>query len=356
MQAPQLLRDELNDKLRQIIERQRSDRPVKIAPERALAETLGVSRLSLRAAIGDLVDEGLLVRKQGSGTFIVPNVKLDSLDLYLAPGIKPKDPFYQDFVSTFSRSLGRRSISVRLIDGHAADGRAGDARAADGRAAGVVRSDNPLVIVGLAPQEEILRLKECYRHIVSVQSYPDTLDIGQIFFDDYMIGRHAGQILREYGHRKVVHIAGPQKYPSAAERLRGFSDAADGELSARIIHGKMNWSSGYALGDEVFDLVRGDFGASAVFTVNDWLALGLIRRLAERGVTVPDELSVIGCDDIHLATEIEPKLATFKWDIEFLVGELLHMLESTMSNESYPHKRVMLPAQFVKRDSLKEVG
>lgn len=342
MQAQQLLRDELNEKLREIIERQRSDRPVKIASERALAETLGVSRLSLRAAIGDLVDEGLLLRKHGSGTFIVPRVKLDSLDLYIAPGIKPKDPFYQDFVSTFSRSLGRRSISVRLIDGDLGD-----------HTAEVAPSNNPLVIVGLASPEEILRLKESYRYLVSVQSYPDTLDIGQIYFDDYLIGQHAGQIVREYGHRNVVHIAGPQKYPSAAERLRGFSDsAADGELSVRIIHGKMNWSSGYAHGDEVYDLVRGDFGATAVFTANDWLALGLIRRLAERGVTVPDEVSVIGCDDIHLATEIEPKLATFKWDIEFLVGELLHMLESTMSNETYPHKRVMLPAQFVRRESL----
>ena len=338
MHAPQLLRDELSEKLREIIEPQRGERPVKIASERTLAETLGVSRLSLRAAISDLVAEGLLFRKQGSGTFIVPRVKLDSIDLYLAPGIKPKDPFYQDFITIFSRSIGKRSISLRHIDSHVVH---------------VAPSDNPVVIVGLAPQDEILRLKQRYRHMVSVQSYPEVLDIAQIFFDDYLIGRRAGQVLREYGHRRVIHIAGPTAYPSAAERLRGFSDsAAAGGIAARIIHGKMNWSSGYALGDEVYDLVRGDFDATAVFAANDWLALGLISRLVEHGVAVPEELSVIGCDDIHLDTEIEPNLATFRWDIEFLVGELLHILESMMYDDTYPHKRVMLPAHFVKRDSL----
>ncbi|TVR58455.1 MAG: GntR family transcriptional regulator [Spirochaetaceae bacterium] len=338
MPTRQLVRDEITLKLRRIIEEQRGNRPVKIAAERVLAESLDVSRLSLRAAIKGLVHEGLLIQKQGSGTFIVPKTRIDAIHLFVAPDIKPKDPFYQEFFATFSHFLATQSIRLEVVTT--------DQTELNG-------AETPLILVGLAPQAIVIDLKKRYHHIVSVQSYPDSLDITQVFFDDYRIGQHAGQILQAHKHERLVHLCGPNAYPSAAERRRGFIDSLKHEgVAAEVIEGKMNWSTGYEMGDEVFSLIRGSYGATAVFAANDWMALGLLRRLTEKGVAIPDELSVIGCDDIHLATEIEPHLSTFRWDMDFLVSELFQVLNSLVYSDTHPHKRVLLPAEFIKRDSL----
>jgi DNA-binding LacI/PurR family transcriptional regulator len=338
MTTRQLVRDEVSGKLRQMIEEQRDDRPIKIPSERELAQSLDVSRMSLRCALKGLVDEGLLVQKRGSGTFIVPRTRIDSVHLFVAPSIKSKDPFYQEFLSTFSHFLATHSATLEVVD-------ANNPRKN--------HAETPLVLVGLAPQAMILDLKARYRCVVSVQSFPDSLDISQVFFDDYRIGQHAGQILQMHHHERLIHLCGPNAYPSAAERRRGFLDSLQQEgVTAEVIEGKMNWSTGYAMGEEVLKLIRGSYGATAAFAANDWMALGLMQKLAEEDVRIPDELSVIGCDDIHLATEILPNLSTFCWDMDFLVKELFQVLNSLKYADTHPHKRVLLPAEFIKRDSL----
>ena len=92
---------------------------------------------------------------------------------------------------------------------------------------------------------------------------------------------------------------------------------------------------------------------TAVFASNDWMALGLMHRLAEERIRVPDNLSIIGCDDIHMAGEVSPGLATFKWDMDFIVRELINVIDAETLSKSTSHKRILLPARFVARQSLR---
>ena len=78
-----------------------------------------------------------------------------------------------------------------------------------------------------------------------------------------------------------------------------------------------------------------------VFASNDWMALGLMHALKEQGIHIPQEISIIGCDDIPLSFQNKPTLTTFRWDFEKMIG-----------SSDYVHKRIMLNAQFVERDSL----
>jgi len=297
-----------------------------------------VSRLSLRKAVKGLIDEGLLLQKPGSGTYIVPKTRLDTMHLLLAPDIKPSDPFYQGFIAAFSRVLSREGADLTIVEPDRLP---------------MANGEVPLVLVGLAPQTTVLEAKERYRCIVSTQNYPDSLDITQVFFDDYQVGQKAGSLLQGLNHQRLVHLCGPHAYQSASERRRGFIDSltTDG-VAVEVIEGKMNWSSGYEMGDAVYDLVRGPYGASAVFAANDWMALGMLTRLSERGVSVPEELSVIGCDDIHLAAEFRPPLSTFRLDVDFQALEVFLVLNSLLYSDDSRHKRVLLPAEFVDRGSL----
>ncbi len=338
MIAKPLLRDEITEQLRRLAYERRGPKPVRIEAERELAKRLNVSRLSLRAAIKSLVDEGLLMRRHGSGTYILPRTGIDTVHMLVAADIKPHDPFYNEFLSELSRTLATESMHLRVIHPEGEK---------------LEPSEAPLIIVGLCDGRILGELGRNYRHIVSTQCYPDSLDISQVTFDDYRIGVQAARVMAELGHKHVVLLSGPAHYPSAAERKRGFAEqAAAAGLQLHTIEGKMNYASGYALGEQVAAIAGPAGGATAAFAANDWMALGLMQRLGELGLRVPQDLSVIGCDDIHLAAEVNPPLATFKWDMRLLVNEVFALIDAHVLGQGNPHKRVLLPARFVHRGSL----
>lgn len=338
MIARPLLRDEITEQLRRLAYERRGPRPVRIEAERELAKRFNVSRLSLRAAIKSLVDEGLLARRHGSGTYILPRTGVETVHMLVAADIKPQDPFYSEFLSELSRYLATESMHLRVIHPE------GEKLEASGA---------PLIIVGLCEGRILAELQRAYRAVVSTQCYPDFVDISQVYFDDYRIGIQAARVMAELGHRRVALLSGPAHYPSAAERKRGFVEqAAAAGLRVDAIEGKMNYASGYALGDQVAAMVGPAHGATGAFAANDWMALGLMQRLGEQGLRVPRDVSVVGCDDIHLAAEVNPPLATFRWDMRLLVSEVFAMIDSLALGEGSPRKRVLLPARFVQRASL----
>jgi DNA-binding LacI/PurR family transcriptional regulator len=339
METKPLLRDELTDRLRELVVQRRSDAPVRITPERELAETLGVSRISLRHALKNLVTEGLLVQRQGSGTYIVPSATLSTIQVLVASDIKQNDPFYSEFLAELTHFCADNSVQLQV--------------SRESTSNGPMDSGAPLVIVGMLGVETVKRVRQTGRLIISTQYYPDFLDLTQLLFDDSRIGWEAAGILVEHGHTRAIHLGGPSAYASAAERTRGFVDgAAKHGIKVVTLHGKMNWKSGHELGTEVVRLVSGDDPPTAVFASNDWMALGLMHRLAEERIRVPDDLSIIGCDDIHMAGEVSPGLATFSWDMSFIVRELFNVIDAETAAESRTHKRILLPANFVMRDSL----
>ena len=340
MQTRPLLRDTLTDRLRTFVLEQRSDVTVRISPERELAEMLGVSRISVRHALKNLVTEGLLVQKQGSGTYVVPRTRLDSVQVLMARDIKQNDPFFNEFLAEVTHYCAENAIQLKVTR----EGSLGDLRS----------EGSPLVIVGLLADESVVHVKKMNRTIVSTQYYPDFLEISQILFNDSRIGWDAAEVLYEHGHSRVIHLSGPDAYPSARDRKHAFIEGARKRgMVVTTLQGKMNWQSGYELGATVMELLRSEKPPTAVFASNDWIALGLMHRLAEDRIRIPDQLSIIGCDDIHISAEISPGLTTFRWDMDFMVRELFGVINAEMVANAQSHKRVLLPARFVKRGSIR---
>ena len=334
-----LLRDELTSRLREFVLEQQSDTAVRIAPERQLAEMHGVSRLSVRTALKALVVEGLLTQRQGSGTYIVPVSSTTSIRILMASDIKQTDPFFNEFLATITHYCTDHKIQLQV-------GREGliDLRSV---------APMPLVIVGLVQDGTIKTIKDTQGLVISTQFYPDFLEITQVYFDDGRIGWEAAEIMHANGHRRVVLLAGPSAYRSAHERAQGFSQAAtERGMNVEVLRGKMNWRSGYELGDRVVELLGRADPPTGVFASNDGMALGLMHRLAEERIPIPEAISIIGCDDIHMASEIAPALSTFRWNMDLLVRELVNIIGAEQTRSSQTHKRVLLPARFVMRETV----
>jgi DNA-binding LacI/PurR family transcriptional regulator len=166
--------------------------------------------------------------------------------------------------------------------------------------------------------------------------------------------RQAVRHLVDAGHRDIAHLAGPTHSPDAQARIDGWrAELADHGLVARP-HGLGDWTaaSGYQFG-RTFPVGE---PFTAAFIANDQMAIGFISALAERGYRIPEDISVVGFDDIQEAPYVRPALTTVRQDFA-AVGQaaLALMLEVLDDGESTPDP-VVLPPNLQVRASTAPVG
>jgi DNA-binding LacI/PurR family transcriptional regulator len=161
--------------------------------------------------------------------------------------------------------------------------------------------------------------------------------------------------LLELGHRRIATIVGPGEWPSAAARLEGYRqglrEAGVAEDPALVEHGS-GWGlqSGQAAAARLLE--RGA-AFTALFAHSDLIALGAIRQLRDAGRRVPDDVSVVGYDDLPVADYVEPALTTVHQPMRevgaLAAGLLLDELAGGAPVASGVH---LLPAALVVRQSV----
>ncbi len=340
MQHSPLVSEKTESALRETFRMLQGDRPVRVPSERALAERMAVSRVSIRKALAVLVAEGLLAQRQGMGTYVLPRQAVRELHLLRSPGIKPEDPFYLQLLSAIATYAAFNGIRLTMLDSE---------RLCGAEAEGGTREE-PLVLLGPVPEALSLPLAGRYRRIVSVHGGHNTAGVTEVRFDDRHIGCEAAQRLAACGHTRLALLSGPVRYESARERREGFlAEAGRLACTVRIVEEKMNWGGGIRAAERML----ADRGAAelpqAVFAANDWMALGFIQRMREAGVRVPADIAVIGCDNLPLSAEFAPPLASFAFDMERLVAEIAACV---FGHGGAQGRRVLLPATFVPRASM----
>ncbi|MFP4384446.1 MAG: LacI family DNA-binding transcriptional regulator [Spirochaetia bacterium] len=109
-----------------------------------------------------------------------------------------------------------------------------------------------------------------------------------------------------------------------------------------------NIQDGYAIGKEVLeDKEKPD----AVFTFNDHMALGFIRAASEKGIIIPDDLLIIGFDDVDFAAYTKPSLTTIRQPVSQCVNEALRLIETRIKSPDLPPRMKVFPAELIRRES-----
>ncbi|WP_225425445.1 LacI family DNA-binding transcriptional regulator [Pelagerythrobacter rhizovicinus] len=128
--------------------------------------------------------------------------------------------------------------------------------------------------------------------------------------------REATTYLVDQGHRLIGLIEGPRGFRSASERRAGFEQAIEAagiELPRNFIaEGNYTFESGIQAANRLLDLAP---APTAIFASNDEMAAGVVHAANQRGLSVPENLSVIGFDDTAIAAHIWPPLTTVRWPI-----------------------------------------
>ena len=159
----------------------------------------------------------------------------------------------------------------------------------------------------------------------------------------------ATRYLLSLGHRTVHHLSGPPSWLDAEARVEGWREALReaGAAEPALISGDWSAASGYERGQQI----ARDPSVTAVLCANDHVALGLIRALAEQGRRVPEDVSVVGFDDIPEAAYFRPPLTTVQQDFGELGRRALDSLVGLIFDRDAAAPAELVVPQFVVRSS-----
>lgn len=136
---------------------------------------------------------------------------------------------------------------------------------------------------------------------------------GAFAITDYLISQ---------GHQRIVYLGGPENLSTTASRFRGFSSAMEARglaLDPNLVHlGEFGRAFGYR---RMREILASSLSFSAVFGANDLVAVGAMEAIAEAGLRVPEDISVVGYDNIPVSREVNPKLTTVNVPLEDLGRE-----------------------------------
>jgi len=210
------------------------------------------------------------------------------------------------------------------------------------------------VIVASSPEDDPLipRLKEDGIPFVSIGRRSDD-SVHYVDVDNVGGARMATEHLIRLGHRRIATITGPLDTTAGQDRLRGYKKALEARRipieEKLIVEGDFTEGSGRAAAQELLSR-----DPSAVFAASDMMALGALKTARVAGFQVPQDVALVGFDDVPAASVIEPALTTVRQPIERLgsmaVEVLLSILESGQDDSS-PIHRVVLPTELVVRES-----
>lgn len=189
--------------------------------------------------------------------------------------------------------------------------------------------------------------------MVMVNRRPDGADIPSITPDDAAGIELAVQHLADLGHRRVAHLAGPGTTSTGVARLRAFRNAVrdlDLDADPALVVTCDHWSeeAGAEALRQLLD-VRPD--VTAIVAGNDLIALGCYDVFAERGVSCPSEVSVVGFNDMPFLDKLAPPLTTVAIPHQQIGAEAARLLLDAISEPNRPARSVLLPLSLVVRGS-----
>ncbi|MEV0994421.1 LacI family DNA-binding transcriptional regulator [Nonomuraea sp. NPDC050202] len=179
-------------------------------------------------------------------------------------------------------------------------------------------------------------------------------DVSVVCIDQIEGAKLATRHLLDQGHETVWHVSGPYDWLETEGRLEGWRAALEeaGRPVPEPLAGDWSPRAGYEAGKSLAAMD----GVTAVFAANDQMALGVLRALSEKGVRVPQQISVVGFDDIPESEFFSPPLTTVRQDFDVVGRHCIEVLLRQIDLGHAAYERLVVRPSFVVRSSTAPAG
>jgi len=182
--------------------------------------------------------------------------------------------------------------------------------------------------------------------IVIIDEQVSDVQTASIFVDNLSGGLEVGRHLGNLGHRRVAIIGGPPRLSTVTARIRGvlegLMECGVSVQPDHIVFGDYGIESGRAAMREILHLG----GVTGVFAANDMMAIGALQEARDQGLSVPENISVVGFDDIPLAAMISPSLTTVEQPALSMGRLAIDLLLETMAGKKEDPSHITLETKL----------
>jgi LacI family transcriptional regulator len=282
-----------------------------------------------------------------------PRYNIAIVDWYDSAALA-EDPYYFHLMTTFEKYFAKHQInSFKLVD-------------MDGEYVSTVDSvPDGIIAIGRFNEEQVKKLESISKNIIFIDSCPDAAKFDSILINTQLGTTQALNYLIESGHKDIAFIGGKV----ITEIGMDFAvDSVDMRLATFIsylkhkglykeeyifVGNKLSYAEGTSLCN---DLLKSEKLPTAVFCANDSVATAVMTTLQERNFRVPEDMSVIGFNDISTAKYLKPALTTIKIPLLAIAQTCLDLLKNQMERSiSFP-RLIYIPTSIIIRDSVKDLN
>jgi DNA-binding LacI/PurR family transcriptional regulator len=320
---------------------------------RALARQLGVNVNTVRAAYARLEADGLVQTRHGVGSVVLGSgaasapvsggrLGADTVGVVIA-GL---NPFYLPLLRGIEEVAAEQGTLVLIADAHDSEALAGSmirrliARGVDGIVAvsvGGLEDGGAVAAANRLPPIVYVDQPERKGHV--------------LLFDGRRAGHLATRHLIDHGHDRIGIVTPPLSWPNVREVYRGFVHALDGRPHGDSLRSDVSEFSVEAGRLGLAQLLERPDTPTAVFAVDEALALGVLREARARGIDVPGEIALVGYGDSPSSTLVEPALTTVSVPSREIGVRAMRNLQSLIDGHKPSRRRTVLDVELVVRDS-----
>lgn len=319
----------------------------KLPGERVLAKELTASYMTVRKAVNELVEEGILHKLTTKGTFVShrkmsPKITRN-IGFFLDKGIKQgvSSPYYSLVFKALEETVRKNGYTISLFTNFDDLNPLKNQKKIDG------------VIICCFPRiEDNVQDVKKYFPIVLLDNIAADKSIPSVTIDNFNSCYQSTEYLLSLGHKRIGFVTGLMDSDVCKDRLLGYKKAisANGSPGDKtLIHkGDYSYESGELAGKYFLSLSK---PPTAIVCANDSMAIGVMKAIQEKGCRIPDDISIIGFDDIEVASKVYPTLTTNAAPIENMAEKAIKLLIDSINGKELDYEHKILPAQLIIRDS-----
>lgn len=257
-------------------------------------------------------------------------------------------PFFDSLVSNLSQNVGGSGGQVQIVTLNIRN-----LKQDIENSTALKKSKAAIVLATDLNKKQILFLDSKIKNAIFIDNYFEDVDADFVSIDNFQGGYNAGKFIIEKGYTQIGYVASNRIITNFLKRREGFRTALK-EKNLEIPP------------DFVFSLnpveLRGTLPKffysnkkypHAIFCEDDYMALSLVKELTKIGIKIPDQLAIMGFDDIFEDTMINPELTTIHVPIEQIVRQAINQLEEKVSNTHWLSQKSFISTKLIVRESLK---
>ncbi|WP_246040208.1 LacI family DNA-binding transcriptional regulator [Ectobacillus funiculus] len=256
-----------------------------------------------------------------------------------------QNPFYPEVLEKFTKGLRKRGYQVLFVYAEKDELQHDDiSQFLEYNVEGVIVTD------ALLSSKVVSHFTENSIPVLLFNRYAKDFSGHVVCCDNYSAGKKIGEYLLENEHRQFAYIAGDTNTSTSRDRERGFREALCHEgIEPKVEVGNYTYEGGY---QAALQLLKSDPQLDAIFCANDIMALGAVDAVKSLGLTIPKDVSIMGVDDIVMASLPPYSLTTWQQPVDEMIEASINILLGEISGENEGPVSILLPGKLIERQSV----